>query len=259
MAGVSMSSASAAGPKRRSLSQRLRTRRIAASRNRKGSVPGAAEADVPGGGVGCRPLPRRDPVAPAVGVVTEVRATLLHPARAVTRARGISSPIALTKGRVEPVRRPLPDVAGHVVEAVAVGRERASPARSPRSRRRRCSAAGKSPCQTFILCSPPGSSSSPQGYAFPSSPPRAANSHSASVGSRAPAQAQYASASCHETWTTGWSSRSAIDECGPSGCAPVGAFDLPPPGGLHDAFAWAESHPAAGRRRRTTTRTAPRR
>ena len=43
--------------------------------------------------------------------------------------------------------------------------------------------------------------------ALPSSPPRAACSHSASVGSRLPAQRQYAVASFHDTWTTGWSSR----------------------------------------------------
>src|SRR6266540_2959156 len=76
---------------------------------------------------------------------------------------------------------------------------------------------GKSPCQTFILCSPPGSSSSPHGNAFALSPPRAANSHSASVGSLALAQAQYAFASSQETCTTGWSTRSSIEECGPSG------------------------------------------
>jgi hypothetical protein len=49
----------------------------------------------------------------------------LHLARARRRACGISSPIALTKGRVEPVRRPLPNVAGHVEQAVAVGRKHA--------------------------------------------------------------------------------------------------------------------------------------
>ena len=54
--------------------------------------------------------------------------------------------------------------------------------------------------------------SSPQGYAWPSRPPRAARSHSASVGSRTAApgrerQAQYATASCQLTPTTGRSSR----------------------------------------------------
>ncbi len=45
------------------------------------------------------------------------------------------------------------------------------------------------PSQTFIRCSPPGSSSSPHGNTRCSRPPRAAYSHSASVGSRLPAQA----------------------------------------------------------------------
>ena len=48
-------------------------------------------------------------------------------------------------------------------------------------------------------------------------PPRAANSHSASVGSRTPAQAQYACASSHDTCTTGCRSRPSSDDCGPSG------------------------------------------
>ena len=50
---------------------------------------------------------------------------------------------------------------------------------------------------------PPGSSTSPQEYGFPSSPPRAANSHSASVGKRLPAQWAYATTSFQQTWTTG--------------------------------------------------------
>jgi hypothetical protein len=68
-----------------------------------------------------------------------------------------------------------------------------------------------------MRCSPPGSSASPQGKWCCASPPRAANSHSASVGSRVPLQSQYARASFHDTWTTGWSPRSATELCGPSG------------------------------------------
>src|SRR5215218_10280982 len=59
--------------------------------------------------------------------------------------------------------------------------------------------------------------SSPQTYFFPASPPRAANSHSASVGSRLPAHWAYATASSQETWTTGWSSRPSRLLPGPSG------------------------------------------
>ena len=49
-------------------------------------------------------------------------------------------------------------------------------------------------------------------------PPRAAISHSASVGSASPAHVAYASASSYATCTTGWSARLSIDECGPAGC-----------------------------------------
>ena len=66
------------------------------------------------------------------------------------------------------------------------------PGRFRSSRQRRCSQPGNSPCHTFIRCSPLGSSSSPHGNTCCVSPPRAANSHSASVGSRFSAQAQYA-------------------------------------------------------------------
>ena len=59
----------------------------------------------------------------------------------------------------------------------------------------------------------------PHGNGSPTSPPRAACSHSASVGSRPPHHAAYASASRRDTWTTGWSARSATEECGPSGWA----------------------------------------
>ena len=48
---------------------------------------------------------------------------------------------------------------------------------------------GNSPCQVFAIAFPFGMSSSPQANSAPSSPPRAANSHSASVGSSFPAQA----------------------------------------------------------------------
>src|SRR4051794_19406289 len=76
-------------------------------------------------GVHGLPLAGGRPVAEAVVRRAQVRAALDHVARepavgvraaAVGRVRG-GGGVALT--------RPLPDVAGHVVEAVAVGRERA--------------------------------------------------------------------------------------------------------------------------------------
>src|SRR6185312_6073153 len=53
---------------------------------------------------------------------------------------------------------------------------------------------------------------------LPSSPPRAARSHSASVGRRLPAHLQWATASTQATWTTGWFSFPLRLLCGPSGC-----------------------------------------
>ena len=76
--------------------------------------------------------------------------------------------------------------------------------------------AGNAPCHVFAKYAPPGSSSSPQGK-VDVAPARAAYSHSASVGSRAPLHAANACASCQLTWTTGWSSRSATSLPGPSG------------------------------------------
>ena len=113
-------------------------------------------------------------------------------------------------------------------QAEAVGREGVD-----RGRARvavRCGVpAGEPPWNTFIRCSPPGSSSSPQGNAVPAAPPRAAYSHSASVGRRVPDHAQYATESPHDTWTTGWSARSVELGLRAFGVAPVGSHDLPPP------------------------------
>ena len=76
---------------------------------------------------------------------------------------------------------------------------------------------GNSPCHQLASSSPPGDRSSPQAYSAPSIPPRAARSHSASVGNSLPAQVAYAVASSKATWTTGWSSRPAVVLPGPSG------------------------------------------
>src|SRR5262249_25756618 len=77
---------------------------------------------------------------------------------------------------------------------------------------------GNSPCQILHRWRPPGVKSSPQGYIFCSRPPRAAYSHSASVGRRLPAQRQYSVASFQETCVTGYSWRHLTFEPGPSGC-----------------------------------------
>ena len=205
----------------------------------RSAVPSAAEADVSSGRVGCRALPRRDSVAPAVGVVTEVRAALLDPARALIRSTGISSPVALTKRRVKPVRRPLPDVAGHVVEAVGVGGNEVTGA-IPSKPSAPVFRDGKSPCQTFIRCPPPGSSSSPHGYAFPSSPPRAAKLPLRLV--RKPharpraVRIRVVPRDVDDGMIEPLRDRRML----PLGVPPIGALNLAPPRGLHDAFGGRE-------------------
>lgn len=60
-------------------------------------------------------------------------------------------------------------------------------------------------------------------YCVPCSPPRAAHSHSSSVGSLLPFQRQKAWASFQLTWTTGKSNRSRMPEPGPAGWAVRGS------------------------------------
>ena len=68
--------------------------------------------------------------------------------------------------------------------------ETSSPETCARSRRRQMFCHGNSPCQVLAMCRPSGANSSPQANSAPSRPPRAANSHSASVGSSLPAHAR---------------------------------------------------------------------
>src|SRR5215217_6053632 len=75
---------------------------------------------------------------------------------------------------------------------------------------------GNRPCQVLAINRPLGMASSPHEYTEVA-PPRAAYSHSASVGRRRPAQRAYASASGKATCTTGWSSRSSIPLSEPNG------------------------------------------
>src|SRR4029077_5098012 len=102
-----------------------------------GLTPDAAEADVAHAGVDHLRTASRRPVAQAVGVRTEIRTALDHLAgnlelglsrvvallerasantvgHATARARGVRRALDV------PVGGPFPDVAGHVMEAVAV-------------------------------------------------------------------------------------------------------------------------------------------
>src|SRR5439155_8549487 len=100
---------------------------------RRRPVPGsgrshdAAHADVGGRGVDRLPLARSGSVAQAVVRRTEVRAALDHTPREgldrQTRRRTACGRSLVRGRRGEPVRRPLPDVAAHVVEAEAVRRK----------------------------------------------------------------------------------------------------------------------------------------
>ena len=79
--------------------------------------------------------------------------------------------------------------ADHVVDAVKpFGGETPSPARIARVTVTRIYfRAGNFPARILARCCPPGVNSSPQANSAPSRPPRAANSHSASVGKSLPA------------------------------------------------------------------------
>ena len=116
-----------------------------------------------------------------------------------------------------PVAHPLPDVPADVVEPVAVRRKlrdrRDAGERSPQRCRDRES--GLDGC--WPSTRPPFLNSSPHGKSCPVRPPRAANSHSASVGRRLPAHCAYASASAYAMCTTGKRSLPAIELFGPSG------------------------------------------
>ena len=121
-----------------------------------------------------------------------VVAVAFRPATRIFRNATRFRRVGLVLGR-EPIAGPLPDIADHVVDAVAVRRE-------GRHRRRAPKAGfafwcGKSPCQVFAIARLRGMNSSPQANSVSSSPPRAANSHSASVGNSFPAQRAYRCAS----------------------------------------------------------------
>src|SRR3954468_11752201 len=115
-----------------------RSRSSSRSRRRRLAADDAPEADVAGGGVDRLPLARGRAVPEAVVRRAQVRAALDHAAR--NRLAGGVAPLVAGDARVlrdaarllglvwvtlrEEVGRPLPHVPRHVVEAVAVRRER---------------------------------------------------------------------------------------------------------------------------------------
>src|SRR5215207_3902823 len=83
----------------------------------------APEARVACRGIGGVRAPGRNPVAVAVGVVTQVRSSPHHLRLTEGRAGGILARTMEMEGGGKPVRTPLPNVARDVVESEAVGRK----------------------------------------------------------------------------------------------------------------------------------------
>ncbi len=196
----------------------------------------APEADVAHPGVDHLRPPGRRPVAQAVGVGAQVRAALDHlAARPGTAAGpGRSSAPGRRRGGSPARSRACPTSSGCRWSTS----RRSTPRRCPPCRRARSRWRGS--CPTGAVRDEPAlpgaaprevgavpgvrhdpaarvAASSPQVYAVPSRPPRAAYSHSASVGRSAPTHAAYAAASSWATWTTGWSGRRFTELPGPSG------------------------------------------
>ena len=84
---------------------------------------------------------------------------------------------------LERIARPPPDVAEQVQQAIAVGRERTDRRRAPALVEEQV-LPGNSPCQVLAIGRPPGTARRPRGTCARSRTPRAAYSHSASVGRR---------------------------------------------------------------------------
>src|SRR5262245_24467633 len=107
---------------RRPIRMRSRAWSTSCTRSRSSQAPDNsgvgddAEAEVAPGGVAGVLRPGRDPVAVAVGVVTQVRAAPHRPGHlaATVALAAVAWPTAAAG--LPAVRRPLPDVAGHVVE-----------------------------------------------------------------------------------------------------------------------------------------------
>ena len=157
--------------------------------------------------------------------------------------------------RVEPVRAPLPHVAGDVVQPEAVRRERVDGRGAVPTVGARVSARERRPARRSCGARRRARARRPRGTAA-AEPPRAACSHSASVGSRVPrpraVRLRVVPRDVHDGVVRPRPSRS---DCGPSGCAPVGAEHLAPPRRRRDAARCPGSRRAAARRTRTTSRT----
>ena len=170
---------------------RLRPARRSGSRRGRSTcrpAPGSAPPAGSGGSSSARRGASR-PSAPCAGsgspAARDRSSRSSPPPRGLCGMQHALTCVGVVAGPV-PVGRPLPHVADHVVEAVAVRRKRVRPATCPRSRRRARFCHGNSPCHVLAMCRPRGANSSPHAYSTPSRPPRAANSHSASVGSSLP-------------------------------------------------------------------------
>ena len=212
--------ASRAGRKARLLPGRPTgpTRSMIQDQSSRGGGAHHAKAHVP------VPVPRVPPVAvrraQVPGPVPEAAAAQhAHPAAgSAPRIRRVSWPVA----RI-PIGNPLPRVPAHVAQVEALGWKRAD-----RRQLWKAVIAGLAPPsrkysfgrRSWPSHAPPSHTSSfPHGYRRPSAPARAANSHSASVGSRPPSQVANAYASCQVTFTTG--SRSFSPIFGPSAVRPA--------------------------------------
>ena len=88
------------------------------------AVPHAAERDIGRRAIGRILGPRRHPVAIAIAGVAQVAAALHHPLRPRRRTHRIQPRGRLMPGGMEPVRAPLPGIAGRAQKPVAIGQER---------------------------------------------------------------------------------------------------------------------------------------
>ena len=158
---------------------------------------------LPRGAVGRVAGARRDAVAVAVRAVAQVRAAPHHPGVTRRGPRRVASG-GPPRGRCSTSRRTTPRRCPPCCTGRSRSARRRRPGRCPRSRPRRCSSWGSAPARCCSGARRPGSARRPTGSGACSSPPRAAYSHSASVGSRLPAQAAVgARASFQETCDDG--------------------------------------------------------
>ena len=129
----------------------------------------------------------------------------------------VRAPVAGVEVGAEPVRAPLPDVAGHVVQSVAVGREGVDRAGAVEAVLDTCSRAGRCPARRSCGARRPARARRPTGTPCP----RARRARRTPIRPRSAAAcrpsrsrpARRSSVTC----TTGWSMRPSSSDCGPSG------------------------------------------